>query len=75
MKLLTLDIFEIEKYVEVLEKECEAIQREALQLAWAMRGGIQYNDVLNLSANERKMIAEISKENIELTKKTGLPYF
>jgi hypothetical protein len=43
--------------------------------AWAMRGGIQYNDVMNLSAIERKIISEISKENMEVTQKSGLPFF
>ena len=40
-----------------------------------MRGGIQYGEVLNLSYNERVMTAEISKENLEITKKSGLPFF
>ena len=46
-----------------------------MQQAWAMRGGIQYNDVMNLSLNERKTISDISKENIETTAKSGLPFF
>ena len=44
-------------------------------LAWAMRGGIQYEDVLNLSFAERQMIAKLSKDNLEITKKSGLPFF
>jgi len=40
-----------------------------------MRGGAQYHDILNMSFEERKMIAAISKENLELTKKSGLPFF
>ncbi len=40
-----------------------------------MRGGVLYQDVLNMCLKERQMIADISKENIELTKKSGLPYF
>ena len=40
-----------------------------------MRGGLTYEQVLNLSSDERKAIGEIIKDNMETTKKTGLPYF
>jgi hypothetical protein len=40
-----------------------------------MRGGITYEQVLQLSSNERRMISELAKENIETTKKSGLPFF
>ena len=40
-----------------------------------MRGGVQYVDVCNMSQDERNMIANLSKENLEITKKSGLPFF
>jgi hypothetical protein len=40
-----------------------------------MRGGASYTDVLNMSYAERTMIANLSKENLEVTKKSGLPFF
>jgi len=40
-----------------------------------MRGGASYTDIMNMSAGERDLIASISKEHIDLTKKSGLPYF
>jgi len=40
-----------------------------------MRGGITYEQVMQLSYNERKMISDLAKENIETTKKTQLPWF
>jgi len=46
-----------------------------MQHAWSMRGGIQYNDVMNLSTVERKLISKLSEENIETTHKSGLPFF
>lgn len=46
-----------------------------MKLAWYMRGGITYEQVLMLSNTERAMISELAKENIETTKKTGLPWF
>jgi hypothetical protein len=40
-----------------------------------MRGGVTYNEVMNLSHEERGMIGAIIKENLETTKKTGLNFF
>jgi hypothetical protein len=40
-----------------------------------MRGGLTYEEACNLSPEERKTIGEIIKDNMETTKKTGLPYF
>lgn len=46
-----------------------------MKLAWYMRGGITYDQVLMLSVAEREIISELAKENIETTKKSGLPWF
>ena len=40
-----------------------------------MRGGVTYEEVCHLSHDERIKISEIIKDNMETTKKTGLPYF
>jgi hypothetical protein len=40
-----------------------------------MRGGITYEQVMQLSYAEREMISALAKENIETTKKTNLPWF
>lgn len=58
-----------------MDKEVIDIRREALQMAWYMRGGITYDQALQLSVNERTLISEIIKENLETTKKSGLPFF
>jgi hypothetical protein len=65
----------VAEYVENLEKEADNIRSESLRLAWYMRGGITYDQVLMLSANERQMISNLAKDNIETTKKTNLPWF
>ena len=61
--------------IEGMEKEANSIREEGFKLAWHMRGGITYEQVLQLSSNERAMIAALAKENIETTKKTNLPFF
>ncbi len=40
-----------------------------------MRGGVSYVDVLNMSSEERKAISKLIEENLETTKKSGLPFF
>ena len=40
-----------------------------------MRGGISYEDAFYMSAEEREIISKIVKENLETTKKSGLPFF
>jgi hypothetical protein len=66
---------QIAKLVESMEKESNDIRQEALRMAWHMRGGLTYDQALQLSTAERKIIAGLIKENMETTKKTGLPYF
>ena len=58
-----------------MEKECEAIKKNALTLAWYMRGGATYEDIMNMSSAERTAISEIVENNLETTKKTNLPFF
>ena len=40
-----------------------------------MRGGLSYNEAMHLSQSERTAIGKIIKDNLETTKKSGLPYF
>lgn len=61
--------------VDQMEKDTNNIRQEALKITWYMRGGISYEAALNLSSTERTLINEIIKENLETTKKSGLPFF
>jgi len=58
-----------------MDKETNDIRQEALKMAWYMRGGLSYDHAMQLSVQERKLINEIIKENLETTKKSGLPFF
>jgi len=75
IKLLVSDSDEILKYVEELENEAKAVRNQILKFCWHMRGGLTYNEGMALSYAEREQIAELIKENLETTKKSGLPYF
>jgi len=58
-----------------MDKEALAIRDEALKMCWYMRGGLTYNEAMHLSFHERECIGRLIKENLETTKKTGLPFY
>ena len=74
-RLLTADPEQIANIIESMEQEAKSIREESFKLAWYMRGGITYDQVLLLSNSERSMISELAKDNMETTKKSGLPFF
>lgn len=72
---MTLDQDAIIALVNSYERQSRAIKDELLRFCWYMRGGINYNDAILLSSEERKIISEIIKDNLETAKKSGLPFF
>lgn len=58
-----------------MEKESNDIRQEAVKMAWYMRGGLTYDQAMQLGLTERRIISELIKENLETTKKSGLPFF
>ena len=61
--------------VDRMEKDCQNIRQEAMKMSWFMRGGLTYDQAMALSIQEREIINEIIKDNLETTKKSGLPFF
>ena len=57
-----------------MDKEAKAIKKDVLKLCWYMRG-LSYAEVMHMSWEEREIVGEIIKENLETTKKTGLNFF
>ena len=47
---------QISKMVDDMESEVEAIKEESLKMAWYMRGGLSYEQALNLGSAERKFV-------------------
>jgi len=58
-----------------MEKDCQTIRQEALKISWFMRGGITYDQTMALSIQERDLINDLITDNLETTKKSGLPFF
>lgn len=40
-----------------------------------MRGGLTWQEALDMSPDERAIVADLVKENLETAKKTGQPFF
>ena len=71
---MTQSLVEIQEYVKKLEREERDIKKDILKICWYMRG-MSYQEALNLTYDERMIVGEIIKENLETTKKTKLPFF
>ena len=70
-----MDSGQISQMIDQMEKEANDIRQEAMRMSWYMRGGMSYEHVLQLSINERTSLGTLIKENLETTKKSGLPFF
>jgi hypothetical protein len=65
----------IKKLLDGYDKEVHDIKKNCLTMSWYMRGGASYEDILNMSANERESLNKIIEDNLETTKKTQMPFF
>jgi hypothetical protein len=72
---LTLDNEAIIALLEGFDRESKALKSEAIRLSWHMRGGLNYSEAMTISREEREIIANLIKENLETTKRSGLPFF
>jgi len=66
---------QIVEYLNSLDKDSKAIKKDLLKMCWYMRGGLTYEEAYNLSVQEREIINEIIKDNLETTKKSKMPFF
>ncbi len=58
-----------------MENNTKDLKHELLKVCWYMRGGLSYSEANALSPTEREIIADLVKENLETTKKSGQPFF
>jgi hypothetical protein len=65
----------ITKLIEQQDKEILSIREDVLKMCWYMRGGVTYEEGMNLSVSERNIVSAIIKDNLETTKKSGLPFY
>jgi hypothetical protein len=61
--------------IDAMEKETQNIRLDVLKLCWYMRGGVTFEEAMQMGQSDRDLIDTIVKENLETTKKSGLPFF
>jgi hypothetical protein len=65
---------EILQEAKKLDREAREIKKDVLRMCWYMRG-LSYSEGMNLTWEDREIVGEIIKDNLETTKKSGLPFF
>ena len=58
-----------------MDSEVKNLKHELLKICWYMRGGVTYQESLNMDIEERKIVGQIVKDNLETTKKSGRDFF
>ena len=66
---------EIVSYLKDFDNETKNLKLELMKICWFMRGGMAWQESLNLSPDERTIVSQLVKENMETTKKSGQPFF
>ena len=75
MTLLTKSDSEIVSYLKDFDSQTKNLKLEIMKICWFMRGGMSWQEALNLSPEERGISAQLVKDNMETAKKTGQPFF
>ena len=64
---------EIEKWLKSFESETKSLKDEIFRISWYMRGGVTSEDLFHAySYEDRQIMNEIIKDNIEATKKSRI---
>lgn len=64
---------EYEKFLSSYEQERNSLLKEITTICWNMRGGVTYEQAWELCYLERKAMFKLIEDNVERTKKSGLP--
>lgn len=72
---MTLNLEEIQQVSDEMEQESRALRKDLYKMSWYMRGGLTIDQAYMLDQDERSIIADIIKENLETTKETNMPFF
>ena len=58
-----------------MDREIDEIKNEVIKICWYMRGGVTMTEAWDLDMSDKKIIGNLIKENLDTTKKSGLPFF
>lgn len=72
--LISIPDSDLKELSDALEKQVKSIKSEIYRLCWYMRGGVDSYVLLHeTDIEDMEIMSNIVKDNIESTKKTGLP--
>lgn len=63
---------EIGNLIESYESERKSLKQNIFELMWWMRGSVSLEEAWSMSADDRKAINQIIKDNLETMKKSGI---
>lgn len=72
---MSLNFEEIQELSDKLEKETKAYKLELYRICWFMRGSLSISEAYELSDEDIEILGNLIKDNLETTKKSGLPFF
>lgn len=75
MKILAWPTEKILAEIRDLEKEVKQFKLELMKICWYMRGSVSLEEVYYMGPEDREICATVIGENLETTKKSGLPFF
>jgi len=75
MRILAWPTERILAEIKDLEKEIKQFKHELMKICWYMRGSVTIDDVYMMGPEDREICATLIGENLETTKKSGLPFF
>ena len=61
---------DIVAYLKDFDNETKNLKLELMKICWFMRGGMSWQEAFNLSPDERAIVSQLVKENMETTKKS-----
>ena len=66
---------EVKQEIAKMEAEKKQFRFDLVRICWYMRGGVTLSEAYMSTFEEREMIGNLVKENLETAKKTGQPFF
>jgi len=58
-----------------MEGQVKSLRADIMRICWHMRGSVSLEEAFSMEPADRLIIADLVKENMEATKKSGLPFF
>ena len=72
---MTMSNSDIVKYLEGLDQEAKTYKKRCIEMCWCMRGGLSWTEIMAMGIADLAIIQDVIKDNLEVAKKTGQPFF